>query len=93
MTRRQPLGSPLEGEDGQLRDEHLSSPSLSHAGGEKVALTYGSVCSGIEAASVAWSLLGWRCAFVSEIEAFPVMSWIGRRIEAVESLSTQDQAA
>ena len=35
------------------------------------ALVYGSVCSGIEAASVAWKPLGWRCAFVSEIEAFP----------------------
>src|ERR1700722_5201367 len=32
---------------------------------------YGSVCSGIEAASVAWTPLGWRCAFMSEIEAFP----------------------
>ena len=34
-------------------------------------IAYGSVCSGIEAASVAWHPLGWRCAFVSEIEAFP----------------------
>jgi len=34
-------------------------------------LTFGSVCSGIEAASVAWKPLGWRCAFMSEIEAFP----------------------
>ncbi|WP_254634205.1 DNA cytosine methyltransferase [Mesorhizobium sp. GbtcB19] len=34
-------------------------------------LTYGSVCSGIEAASVAWEPLGWRPAFFSEIEAFP----------------------
>lgn len=33
--------------------------------------TYGSVCSGIEAASVAWHPLGWRAAFLSEIEAFP----------------------
>jgi DNA (cytosine-5)-methyltransferase 1 len=32
---------------------------------------YGSVCSGIEAASVAWHALGWRPAFFSEIEAFP----------------------
>jgi len=32
---------------------------------------FGSVCSGIEAASVAWNPLGWRCAFMSEIEAFP----------------------
>lgn len=34
-------------------------------------LTYGSVCSGIEAASVAWHPLGWRASFLSEIEAFP----------------------
>ena len=34
-------------------------------------MRYGSVCSGIEAASVAWKHLGWECAFVSEIEKFP----------------------
>lgn len=34
-------------------------------------LVYGSVCSGIEAASVAWHPLGWRASFLSEIEAFP----------------------
>ncbi len=34
-------------------------------------LAFGSVCSGIEAASAAWLPLGWRCAFMSEIEAFP----------------------
>ena len=34
-------------------------------------MRYGSVCSGIEAASVAWRPLGWTCAFVSEIEKFP----------------------
>ena len=34
-------------------------------------MRYGSVCSGIEAASVAWRPLGWECAFVSEIERFP----------------------
>jgi DNA (cytosine-5)-methyltransferase 1 len=32
---------------------------------------YGSVCSGIEAATVAWHSLGWKPAFFSEIEAFP----------------------
>jgi len=32
---------------------------------------FGSVCSGIEAASVAWSALGWRASFVSEIDLFP----------------------
>jgi len=34
-------------------------------------MIYGSVCSGIEAASVAWHPLGWRASFLSEIEAFP----------------------
>jgi len=37
----------------------------------KTTLTYGSVCSGMEAATLAWSPLGWRCAFVSEIEKAP----------------------
>ena len=32
---------------------------------------FGSVCSGIEAASVAWRDLGWRAAWFSEIEPFP----------------------
>jgi DNA (cytosine-5)-methyltransferase 1 len=32
---------------------------------------YGSVCSGIEAATVAWDPLGWTPAFFSEIEKFP----------------------
>jgi DNA (cytosine-5)-methyltransferase 1 len=34
-------------------------------------MIYGSVCSGIEAASVAWHGLGWEPAFLSEIEPFP----------------------
>lgn len=34
-------------------------------------LTFGSVCSGIEAASVAFHPLGWRAAWLAEIEAFP----------------------
>lgn len=33
-------------------------------------MIYGSVCSGIEAASVAWEPLGWSPAFFSEIEKF-----------------------
>jgi DNA (cytosine-5)-methyltransferase 1 len=32
---------------------------------------FGSVCSGIEAASVAWYPLGWTAAWLSEIEPFP----------------------
>ncbi|AZL74560.1 DNA cytosine methyltransferase [Pseudomonas oryziphila] len=34
-------------------------------------ITYGSVCSGIEAATVAWHPLGWRAAWYAEIEPFP----------------------
>lgn len=34
-------------------------------------MRFGSVCSGIEAASVAWEPLGWEAAWLSEIEAFP----------------------
>lgn len=34
-------------------------------------LTYLSVCSGIEAASVAWHPLGWKAVAYSEIEKFP----------------------
>lgn len=34
-------------------------------------MRYGSVCSGIEAATVAWHSLGWKPSFFSEIEAAP----------------------
>ncbi|WP_410376760.1 Dam family site-specific DNA-(adenine-N6)-methyltransferase [Enterobacter sp. CPE_E423] len=34
-------------------------------------MKYGSVCSGIEAASKAWEPLGWKPAWFSEIELFP----------------------
>jgi DNA (cytosine-5)-methyltransferase 1 len=34
-------------------------------------ITYGSVCSGIEAATVAWHELGWTPAWFSEIDPFP----------------------
>ena len=34
-------------------------------------MIYGSVCSGIEAATVAWEPLGWRPAFFAEIDKFP----------------------
>ena len=34
-------------------------------------MIFASVCSGIEAASVAFDSLGWQPAFFSEIEAFP----------------------
>ena len=38
---------------------------------EKTRVRYGSVCSGIEAATVAWHGLGWTPAWFSEIEKFP----------------------
>ena len=43
-------------------------------------MIYGSVCSGIEAATVAWAPLGWQPAFFSEIENFPcqlLAHWYG----------------
>ncbi|PJK02378.1 DNA (cytosine-5-)-methyltransferase [Lysobacteraceae bacterium NML75-0749] len=36
-----------------------------------MSITFGSVCSGIEAASVAWQPIGWQAAWLSEIEPFP----------------------
>lgn len=43
-----------------------------HQLGQKMSeeIKYGSICSGIEAASVAWSSLGWQAAWFSEIEPF-----------------------
>lgn len=34
-------------------------------------MKFGSVCSGIEAASTAWHPIGWETAYVAEIEPFP----------------------
>lgn len=34
-------------------------------------LRYGSVCSGIEAATVAWHHMGWHASWLAEIEKFP----------------------
>lgn len=34
-------------------------------------MIYGSVCSGVEAASLAWEPLGWKPAWFSEIDKFP----------------------
>lgn len=34
-------------------------------------IVYGSICSGIEAATAAWEPLGWKAAWFSEIEPFP----------------------
>jgi DNA (cytosine-5)-methyltransferase 1 len=34
-------------------------------------MRYGSVCSGVEAATLAWGKLGWTPVWFSEIDAFP----------------------
>ena len=34
-------------------------------------LKYGSVCSGVEAATVAWHDLGWKPQWFSEVDNFP----------------------
>ena len=36
-----------------------------------MTIRFGSVCSGVEAASLAWTPLGWKAAWFSEIEPFP----------------------
>jgi site-specific DNA-cytosine methylase len=46
------------------------SEALGTGRGGSPRLRFGSVCSGIEAASVAWHPLGWETAWVSEIDPF-----------------------
>lgn len=47
----------------------LREAQAARACAERIA--FGSVCSGIEAASVAWHPLGWRASWLAEIEPFP----------------------
>lgn len=44
---------------------------MKHANDNHTGLRFLSVCSGIEAASVAWHPLGWKAVAFSEIEKFP----------------------
>ncbi|WP_236235006.1 DNA cytosine methyltransferase [Pseudomonas tohonis] len=55
-------------------------------------LTYGSVCSGIEAASVAWHPLGMRAAWFAEIEKFP-SAVLAHRWPEVQNLGDMTQLA
>lgn len=49
-------------------------------------MRFGSLFSGIEAASVAWQPLGWRCAWVAEIDPFAsALYGEARRIDAHEA--------
>ena len=45
--------------------------TIPRSGADSGRFRFGSVCSGIDAASVAWNPLGWEAAFFSEIEPFP----------------------
>jgi DNA (cytosine-5)-methyltransferase 1 len=41
-------------------------------------MNYGSVCSGVEAASLAWEHLGWQAKFFAEVEPFPAAVLMNR---------------
>ncbi|HDR3115774.1 DNA cytosine methyltransferase [Pseudomonas aeruginosa] len=55
-------------------------------------ITYGSVCSGIEAASVAWHTLGFRASWFAEIEPFP-SAVLAHRWPAVPNLGDMTKLA
>lgn len=55
-------------------------------------ITYGSVCSGIEAATVAWHPLGWNAAWFSEIEPFPC-AVLAHHWPAVQNVGDMTQIA
>lgn len=48
-------------------------------------ITFGSVCSGMESASLAWHPLGWRTAFVAEIDP-PACALLAERLPDVPNL-------
>lgn len=50
---------------------HLRTHQDAHNGGGEMPISYGSVCSGIEAATTAWHPLGWSPRWFAEIEPFP----------------------
>lgn len=52
-------------------------------------IRYGSVCSGVEAATLAWAPLGWECKFVSEVEPFPC-AVLQQRFDATKPLRPLD---
>lgn len=51
--------------------DHLRAHQDAHNGGGEMPISYGSVCSGIEAATTAWHPLGWSPRWFAEIEPFP----------------------
>ena len=54
-------------------------------------MRYGSICSGVEAASLAWRHLGWTPVFFSEVEPFPA-AVLMQRLDATKPLRPLDPA-
>lgn len=54
-------------------------------------MNYGSVCSGVEAASLAWKPLGWTAKFYAEVEPFP-SAVLCERFGATRPLRSLDPA-
>jgi DNA (cytosine-5)-methyltransferase 1 len=61
----------VEGNLVRVRLPSLAPAVLRYLTKEQHVLTYGSVCSGIEAATVAWGMLGWAPQWYCEIDQFP----------------------
>ena len=54
-------------------------------------MNYGSVCSGVEAATLAWKGLGWQAKFFAEVEPFP-SAVLMERFDATRPLRPLDPA-
>ena len=54
-------------------------------------MNYGSICSGVEAATLAWSSLGWKAVFFAEVEPFP-SAVLCHRFKATRPLRPLDPA-
>ena len=52
-------------------------------------MDYGSICSGVEAAGLAWEKLGWKAKFFAEVEPFP-SAVLMHRFGATKPLRTLD---
>lgn len=54
-------------------------------------MRYGSICSGVEAATLAWRSLGWKAVFFAEVEPFP-SAVLCHRFKATRPLRPLDPA-
>ena len=59
---------------------------------ETTTMKYGSICSGVEAASLAWRHLGWTPTFFAEVEPFP-SAVLMQRLGATRPLRPLDPAS